>query len=286
LQKEIILSEVDLHIHTIYSDGIDTPEQLVHKAFSRGLRVIALTDHDSVGGIDDAVSAAAALNLSLEVIPGIELNCDTEHNEIHILGYYIDHHSSLLNEKLKDIRDKRVSRITKILAKFKALGIELTFDEVKAFSQGESLGRPHIARALIQRNLVKDFREAFEKYLKIGAPAYVPRYAFSPAEAIELILQAQGIPVLAHPGLIKDMDLINEVMALGIMGLEVYYSEHNPHQTQFFLELARKNGLLAIGGSDYHGEEIKKHISLGDLYIPWNVYDELRRFNGTRRGAL
>lgn len=243
----------DLHVHSTASDGILTPEEVLLKAWEIGLGGVALTDHDTVSGIEAAQKYHAAHGLTLEFIPGIEMNTEVDENEVHILGYYIDHRHARLLNKLEEIREARLERARKMVYRLKSMGLAISFEHVEKLAKGDLIGRPHVAQALAEKGYVFSIKEAFEKYIGKGRPAYVPRYKFLPQEAIQLIKSAGGVPILAHPGLLRNRELIQEAINLGVAGLEVYYPEHTLQQVDEYLCHCRKYHLLVTGGSDFHG---------------------------------
>lgn len=243
----------DMHVHTTASDGKLAPEEVVRLALDLGLEGLSITDHDTVNAINPALQIISQRRLRLELIPGIELNTEAGTNEVHILGYYLDHNNRSLLLKLQELKRARDERAYKIVARLEELGLPLDLERVKEHARGEVVGRPHIADAMIEKGYVSSREEAFEKYLDHGRPAYVSRYKFPPREAIELIKGCGGLAVLAHPGLIDDPTLVAEVIAMGVDGLEVYYPQHSDVQTSYYLRLAEENGLLITGGSDFHG---------------------------------
>jgi hypothetical protein len=264
----------DLHIHSNLSDGTESPEEIVKLAKAGGLKTIALTDHDNVDGVGEAV--AAGKGLGVEVIPGIEFTCEIPGAEVHVLGYFIEAEQPALLEQLTRIQEGRVKRIYKISEKLKKLGIELRPEEIFKFSGKKAPGRPHVARALIAKGVVGSFKEAFDRYLDFRGPAYVSHYKLSPSEAIKLIISAKGLPVIAHPAVTGRDDIIEKLMVEGLVGIEAYYPSHGPQQTEYYVNLARKLGLLATGGSDYHGANSGREIKLGDFSIPDELADKLR----------
>ncbi len=243
----------DLHVHSTASDGLLTSEELLLRAEEIGLDGLAISDHDTVKGIEEAYTFIAAHPLPLQFIPGIEMNTEVEENEIHILGYFIDYHNSRLLHRLEEIKEARWERARKMVYRLKSMGLAISFEQVEKLAQGDLIGRPHVARALTEKGYVFSVKEAFDKYIGKGRPAYVPRYKFMPREAIELIKGAGGVPILAHPGLLRNKELIHEVIDLGIAGLEVYYPEHTSQQVDGFLQLCQQFNLLVTGGSDFHG---------------------------------
>jgi hypothetical protein len=260
----------DLHLHTTFSDGTDTPEKVVEAAKAVGLTAIAITDHDTMAGI------AAAEGRGLEIIPGIELTTETAETEIHILGYFLDRNDPDLIAAITRIQKGREERVCKICEKLKELAIDLPAEKVFSLAGHRDAGRPHIARALVEIGAVGDFKDAFNRYLGFKGPAYVAHYKLSAGEAIKLVLAAGGIPVFAHPGVSKCDAVIPELMNEGLLGLEVYYSGHNQGLTKHYLELARKFGLLVTGGSDYHGTSGGRESVLGMFTVPDQLVEKLK----------
>lgn len=275
---------VDLHIHTHYSDGVCSPAEVVAMARESDLQTIAITDHDTIDALDEAMLAGKQTGIN--VIPGIELSIDAEMPEdghMHILGYFIDPGNSRLNESLHFLREARKTRVLQIIEKLRGLGIELSYEAVEQIAgESESPGRPHIASALIENGAISSRREAFEKYLAKGAPAYVEKKKLNPQEAIGLIREAGGIAVLAHPvlcGFKKESEiysLIIKLKEIGLQGIEAYYPMHDPDQTAIYLKIARELGLAVTGGSDFHGYEDRKNI-INQLKLNSNIYTELFR---------
>jgi hypothetical protein len=245
----------DLHVHSTASDGLFTPRQIIDMALKIGLAGLALTDHDTVDGLESAIDYIREKEYEIDFIPGIEINTEVGRSEVHILGYFIDYRNTMLNERLKEIKRARSERAIKMIDKLRKMGLIISLAQVKKLTRGDLIGRPHIARALMEKAYVFSEKEAFEKYIGQGKPAYVPRYRFLPEEAIDLVKNAGGIPVLAHPGLISDQDLISGVIDMGIEGIEIYYPEHDQMQIKKYIELARKNHLVITGGSDFHGTD-------------------------------
>ncbi|ABO50435.1 PHP C-terminal domain protein [Desulforamulus reducens MI-1] len=264
----------DLHIHTTASDGSDTPSEVVHKALEIGLRAIAISDHDTMDGVLEAERAAEKFNL--EVISGVEVNTFFEGKEIHILGYLIDPCNEKFVAKLKELQGDRMTRIKKMVDKLNKLNIKIELERVLELSSGGSVGRPHIARALVERGYVLTLQEAFTNYLGVGKPAFVSREKLSPKEAIRLITRAKGVPVLAHPGLSKIntylLDLVNE----GLKGLEVWHKNHTPLMVEYYAEIAKKYNLVPTGGSDYHGSAHDTCNILGGAVAPFDSVQLLK----------
>ena len=272
---------IDLHTHSTASDGTLSPEALVELAAERGLSAIALTDHDTVGGV--APAQERGKSLSVEVVPAVELGASLDGvGEIHLLGYFIDLKNKTLRDRLAWLRDERRSRGRKIVERLNDMGVSISVEQVVGIAQGGSVGRPHIARALVENGHVASMKEAFEHYLKSTGPAYVKRELLNAGDAIRLVRGAGGVAVLAHPCTLgrKDGDLptiIRSLMAHGLRGIEVFYSQHTLEQVQHYEALAQRFGLLVTGGSDFHGAN-KPEIELGRgiRQVPTDVLASLR----------
>lgn len=276
------MAGVDLHSHTTASDGTLTPAALVAEAARRRLRVLAITDHDSMEGIEPARAAARP---PLEVVPGIELNTEGAGGEIHVLGYFLGSADTWaapwLVARLREFREERLRRIHRICERLAALGLPLDPAEVLARVQEGSAGRPHVAQAMLARGYVGTVREAFDRYLGTGKPAYVSHDKLEPRQACDLIHRAGGVAVLAHPGFSRDAEpMIRELAGeRRLDGVECYYAEHTPEQTAGFLGLCRELDLVATGGSDFHGPPVRAAV-LGQPPVPWEAYQALRRRAG------
>lgn len=264
----------DLHAHTLASDGTLTPAQLVQEGLKRKLSAIAIVDHDTLDGIAEAI--AAAQDTDLEIIPGIELTAQHEGQEIHILGYYLDYHSDALFKQLKLLQANRIERVHKIIKNLRDLGVELNPDAVFKISGKSTVGRMHIARALVGEGKVSSIPEAFRKYIGDKSPAYVLGFTLSVQDAIKMIKDAGGLAVLAHPYLLRNDELIAEFSAYGLDGIEIYYPEHSQSMVNFYLDLAKKLNLLVTGGSDFHGSA-KPDIKLGMMKVPLELAEKLRQ---------
>jgi predicted metal-dependent phosphoesterase TrpH len=262
LEKENKISNgvkfADLHLHTIFSDGTYKPEELAEKAAKSGLSCIAIVDHDTVAGFPRA-KEAAGLN-DIEILSGIELSAEYDGLEIHILGYLVDYCNKDLLKKLEFLKNNRIERIYKMTEKLKGLEVALEAEDVFA---------------LLKAGLVKSIAEAFRKYIGDKGPAYFCGFKLTPREAIELIRQAGGVPVLAHPYTLGRDDLITQFVKDGLMGLEVYYPEHTQAMVNFYLKLSRELGLLATGGSDCHGEA-KPQVMIGSIKIPYELVEQIK----------
>ncbi len=266
----------DLHIHTYFSDSTSSPQEVVDDAVNAGLSCIAITDHDVVQGVDPTIEAA--LPHGLEVVPGIELSSEFENCDIHILGYFIDHQKGLLLERIDVFLDARMLRMKQMIMNLKAMGVDnIEFEEVCALTHSRAVGRAHLAVLLQQKGWVANIKSAFEKYIGPGCPAYAPKYKQTPFEAIELIRNAGGVAVMAHPMLTQKDELIPSFVAAGLKGLEVYYPNCMDTVTQFYERIAQKNGLIATGGSDSHGRA-KSYTYVGKKTVQLDVVEQLRRF--------
>jgi predicted metal-dependent phosphoesterase TrpH len=274
------VSGVDLHTHTTASDGTYAPAELVREAARRGVRVLAVTDHDSIDAVAPAIMAAGD-HPPLEVVPGIEINTDDPGGEIHVLGYFLDHEAAWLRDLLREFRAERVARVQRIADRLAALGHPIDAEEVFALVREGSAGRPHVAQAMVRRGYVGTVREAFDRFLAAGKPAYVPHRKVAPREACELIRRAGGLAVVAHPGFHDDPEeMVRGLAATGLLdGVECYYAEHSPEQTARFLGLCRELGLLPTGGSDFHGPQVRA-ATLGQPPVPWEAWEALRRRAG------
>ena len=247
--------EYDLHVHTTASDGVLTPPEIISLAGLCGLRGIAITDHDTVEGLLDPQLFRLAAERNIQLISGIEINTDFEDEEVHILGYFINiEHTGLLN-RLREIEQARLERSAKIIDRLHNLSVDIDPVRVRQVAGSGTVGRPHIAQVMIENGYAATIKEAFEKYLGRGKSAYVPRYRLLPREAINLIKLAGGVPILAHPGLIRNRLVIDKIMQMGIKGLEVFYPEHTGSQISQLLNLAVQKQMIITGGSDFHGTE-------------------------------
>jgi 3',5'-nucleoside bisphosphate phosphatase len=280
------MSRLDLHLHTTHSDGSCTPTEVVNMAHQAGVTALAITDHDIMTGVTEA--STVGQQCGIEIIPGVEISSLVGNSELHILGYFLDQQDSDLLVHLKTLRDARHRRNPQIIERLQALGVEITYDEVRTLAGTDSIGRPHIARVLMDKHIVTSAKEAFDRFLANGKPAYVPRELPSPAEAIGWIKAARGLAVLAHPTWVKVaerslVDLVRQLKADGLDGVEVYYSTHAARQTREYLSLAQQLGLLVTGGSDFHGltkPDIEVGIGKGTLHIPTSLLPKMKEAVG------
>jgi len=243
---------IDLHTHTLHSDGALTPRELIEKAKSVGIELISVTDHDSVAGLTEAQSCAN--KIGIEFIPGIEITSSYKKYQLHFLGLFIDYTSNSFNSLLSHLRDARVSRARRIVDKLNKIKIPIKFESVLEKSGVQnSIGRPHIASTMVEKGYAESYDEVFDKYLGIGRPAYEANCPFPPAEAIKMIAQAGGLSFIAHPSHYVNEDLLRQFQKLGLDGVEVVHPSHSPDETEWLRNFADGNGFLKCGGSDYHG---------------------------------
>ncbi len=268
------MSRVDLHIHSTASDGKLTPAEVVEKAVERGLTFIALADHDTVDGIAPALAAAESFP-KLKVIPGVEISTDIPQGEIHVLGYFIDYTDPQLKAALDRFRNSRLKRAQGMVAKLEKLGIAIDWQRVQEIAGGSSIGRPHIAQAMLEKGYIASFKQAFTDYIGRNGPAYVEREKMTPAEAVALIVKAKGLPVLAHPLTAGDPEAMTlELKAAGLAGIEAYYDGYTPEEISQLVGLADKYNLIATGGSDYHGLD-DTETAIGGTEVPIASVEQL-----------
>ncbi|WP_127584351.1 PHP domain-containing protein [Paenibacillus koleovorans] len=274
-------NEVDLHMHTTASDGTQLPEDNVRMAKAAGLYGIAITDHDTVAGVANAILAGEALGI--HVIPGVEISTVENGLDIHILGYYIDRTDSLFLNRLQQLRDGRESRNLKIVEKLNALGIAITMDEViaqagKGVQPDESIGRPHIAEALLNKGYVGSIAEAFDRYLGRNGAAHAHSHRVTSFEAVDWIREAGGVAVVAHPGLYGNDSLVERIVQYGASGIEAYHSDHSPEEEERYAAMAERLGCLVTAGSDFHGERggHEFHAPIGSRRIGADVLERLQ----------
>lgn len=272
---------IDLHAHTTASDGLLTPAELVELALENGLNLLAVTDHDTTNGVAGAL--ARATGTPLEVWPGVELSTDVSNAEVHVLGYFVDHNQAGFQEVLGRLRDSRYWRAQKMVAKLTGLGLPVTFERVLEIAGPGSVGRPHVAQALVEAGHVRSSKDAFDLYLNRNGPAYVERFKLTPVEAVQLIREAEGMPVLAHPMYInpgKDsgFDLssfVNELREGGLVGIECFYGDAAPDTVRDLCKVAREFDLIPTGGSDFHGRGMYA-TDLGEREIPPETIERMR----------
>jgi 3',5'-nucleoside bisphosphate phosphatase len=277
-------SYVDLHTHSTASDGIYSPAELLHKAKDVGLRVLALTDHDTTDGVEEAAQAARTLDIDL--IPGIEINTDAGGGEVHVLGYFLEFWRPELQTVLKVLRDARERRGQRMVELLNEQGVHISWERVREIAQG-SVGRPHVAEALREAGYVQTIGEAFDTYIGRDCYAYVPRYKLTPKDAVHLIASANGLPVIAHPIELPGLDELRiwlpDLCEAGMVGLETYYGAYTPENERELLALAREYHLIPTGGSDFHGPGIHP-IPLGGRYVPFEAVESLNAEAAKQRG--
>ena len=275
----------DLHLHTLFSDGTFTPEELVLHAQKSGLSCIALTDHDTVEGC--ARTAAACAAVQMEFISGSELTAEHEDIEVHVLGYFLDTQNQVLLDRIAQFQSVRQQRIHEMVAALNKLGVPLQVETVFALANCKSPGRPHVARAMVKEKLIGSLDEAFERYLKKGRPAWVPKTKMSALESVHLIHQAGGLAVMAHPGLNRSDEIIPALVAAGLDGIECFHTKHSTVMSERYLEIAETHHLLVTGCSDCHGFSKNKPL-IGTVKLPYNHVERLlaaKKIADERRAA-
>ncbi len=268
---------VDLHLHTTASDGRLSPTELVQLAASQNVQFMAVTDHDSTDGLEEAFSAAKGFD-GMEIIPGIELGTDIPGTEVHMLAYFIQHNRPDMQEELKRLRAGRQDRAKGMVDKLTEMGFPMDWERVQEIAGDGAVGRPHVAQAMVERGYVSETKEAFDKYIGRSCPAYVEREKMTPAESIELIKSWGGVPVLAHPIYIPNFEsILGELVNAGLAGVEVYYAKCTQEQIDKVASLAAEYDLLPCGGSDYHGTDSKDEPLPGSMGPSVEVVEQLRQ---------
>ncbi len=274
----------DFHLHSTHSDGRKTPAELAEIAHRNGLRVIALTDHDSLEGIP-GMRAALANYPEITLVPGVELSTDIPGNEIHVLGYWVDEHDAHFQSELARFREGRIGRGQEMVEKLTALGRPVSWERVREIAGDASIGRPHVAQALVEAGHVASTDEAFDRYIGRNGPAYAEREKMTPTQAIELIRSAGGLAFVAHPTYIGEVE--REVAALipaGLTGMEVYYRRYSADQVEELRSMAARLGIFALGGSDYHAMDREQECEPGDIPLPDHVVDAFMEMGRGRPG--
>lgn len=267
------MQKTDLHTHTRHSDGFLSPEELIVNASRAGIEVLSITDHDNVNGIEEAVSAAA--QLGIEIIAGVEISSDIRDYEVHILGYFIDPKNKELEHYLNFFREERYKRAIRIVEKLNILGLSITMDDVLVWAKNSAIGRPHIAQALLARNQVKSYFEAFYKYLGNHAPAYERKVHLSPQSAFKIISDAGGLSFIAHPGNMPEI-LVKELIDAGVDGIEVIHPSHSPERVRFYRGIVNEYFLLESGGSDFHGGKREDDENFGKYFTTIKTIEAMR----------
>jgi len=268
----------DLHMHTRCSDGLLNPEELVEAAKAAGLNYIAITDHDTVNGICQLYEAGLYPAKGIKIIPGIEFSAHHETQEIHILGYNIDIYDKNLTDRLNDVVEGRWDRFSNMVKRLQELEYDISeTDVLEIAGDSTSISRSHIAQVLVKKGYFPTVKDCFDEVLEKGRPAYVSHFLLEPEEIIDLIKQSGGIPVLAHPKLIKDDTLVEQLLKQGIEGVEAYYPKHSPEDTERYVAMANKYNLMITGGSDFHGIPGRLPKSLGEFVIDDSFAAEIYR---------
>ncbi len=269
------MSKIDLHIHSTASDGKYNPADIVRKSVERGLTVIALADHDTVDGIIPALATAKAFP-QLKIIPCVEISTDVPNGEVHILGYFVDYTDHKLQATLERMRHSRRERAYGMVTKMGKLGIHIEWQRVLEIAGSGSIGRPHIAQAMLEKGYIVSIKEAFTKYISRDGPAYVERGKMTPQEAVELLLRTNGLPVLAHPLTINNPEtMVIKLKAAGLVGIEAYYNNYTTEEVSKLVSLANRYNLITTGGSDYHGLDNSTETMIGGADVPTESAEQL-----------
>ncbi len=265
----------DLHMHTSFSDGIYTPEEVIRKAKKRGLAAISITDHDSVNGIDEAIETG--LSSDIEIIPGIELSAMCGNLEVHVLGYFIDHRDKELQDYLVFFRTQRIKRAREMVRRLNDLKIPVTIDHLIDNAEGRSIGRPHIAEAVLETGSVNTYLEVFHKYIGFGCPAYVEKYRLDIHDAVGMIAKAGGLSFIAHPSDVLRDTVLPDIIQAGIDGIETVHPSLNNQKSKYYRGIAQEYYLLESGGSDFHGGKRGDDAHIGSYRIPLDYIDAMRK---------
>lgn len=271
---------IDLHVHTTCSDGSFSPEEVVGYAAKINLSAIGITDHDTTEAL--AKAELAGKNLNIEIISGVELSVEMPNRsglELHILGYFLEYHNDHFQERLSFFRQKRHERAQQMLERLHSMNIYIDGNKLIEKTNDNAIGRLHFAQALLEEGYVNNIQEAFQRYIGFGKPAYIPKARLSPAEAIEIITNVKGIPVLAHPYFAEiNKDMIQHLVELGLKGIEVYHSKHSASDMERFKNYASEFDLLITGGSDCHGEIDKNEALMGNMKVPYEILERMREY--------
>lgn len=281
----MMASRADLHLHSAFSDGLLSPTDLIDLAYRRGVRIMALTDHDTIDGLPEAFDAAARYP-DLTLIPGVEISTDVPGNEVHVLGHFIDRHDEGFQRRLLHMRESRLGRARKMVEKLTALGKPISWERVQSLASEGAVGRPHVARALLEAGHVATVNEAFDLYLSRKGPAYVERERLAPTEVVEMIVAAKGLATLAHPRELDGLDeLLSQLKSAGLIGMEVYYQDYSPEEVERLRAVADRFALIPLGGSDYHALGGPQQREPGDIPLPMEPVERLLAL-ARERGAL
>jgi predicted metal-dependent phosphoesterase TrpH len=271
---------VDLHVHTVFSDGDLTPGSLVRQALDHGLVAVAVTDHDTVMGVGPALEVAAGTGL--EIVPGVELSSNLGPEEVHVLGYFIDWTDDSLLDALEFFQHRRRERAGEMVQRLHDIGLRVRMDLVLGLAGDGSVGRPHVARALLEQGLTSSFEEAFQKYIGFQGPAYVAKHKLDPAEAFALIRRAGGVAGLAHPGTLRQDERLGQFVSEGMEAIEVWHPRHGVGPVEKYEKFAREHGLVMTGGSDSHGARTGLP-NFEEVPVSYASVESLRRIAETRR---
>jgi 3',5'-nucleoside bisphosphate phosphatase len=275
-----LTKKADLHTHTIYSDGALTPKELLDLAKKENLNIVGITDHDTIDGIDEAISYGK--EIGIQVIPGLEISTDVEGQEVHLLGYFINHKDPELAKYLQFFRNERLERAKRILGKLEKIGFSISLDEVQKIANNSPICRPHIAKAMVDKGIVNNFHTAFNKYIGDTGPAAEKKIHVSPQSAIKIINDAGGLAFIAHPGKMKESILTN-LINLGIDGIEVIHSSHRKYQQKFYRGIVNQYCLLESGGSDFHGGLRNDEDNFGKYFTTNSVVENIQNMAQTKQ---
>ncbi len=267
-------TKADLHLHTNFSDGFYSPAKLIEKAKQNGITTISITDHDTLKSYD--IAESYAMKEGIQIIPGVEISTDIEGKEVHLLAYFIDKNHPELKKYLSFSRSERLHRANRIVNKLQKMNKKITIEDVIKQGSKSSIGRPHVANALLKLELVGSYQEAFDKFLGDNGPAYEKKIHISPQSALKLIAESGGLSFIAHPGYMKESALMSLIEA-GIDGIEVVHPSHKPHQVNFYRGIVNQYCLLESGGSDFHGGKKNDDQNLGKYYIPASRIETMRK---------
>ena len=266
--------KIDLHTHTTYSDGANTPQQLIQKAKAVGIDVLSITDHDNINGIKEAVQIGKSLGV--EIIPGVEISSEISNREIHILGYFFDIENQELEHYLNFFREERIKRAGRIVNKLRNFGFSITLEDVLNKAKNSAVGRPHIAQVMLEKGIVSSYYEAFNKYIGNGSPAHEKKVHLSPQSAFRIISDAGGLSFIAHPGNLQE-SLLKDLIESGVDGIEVTHPSHSPQQQKFYKGIVNSYFLLESGGSDYHGGKREDEPNLGQYFTSTSAIFAMRK---------
>ncbi len=281
----MMASRVDLHTHSTFSDGVLSPTELIDLAYRRGVRLMALTDHDTTDGLAEAFAAVASYP-DLTLIPGVEISTDVPSSEVHVLGHFIDWQDQDFQRRLVHMRQSRLRRARKMVDKLAVLGKPVSWERVQSLANEGAVGRPHIARALVEAGHIATVNEAFDLYLGRNGPAYVERERLTPAQVVEMIVAVNGLPTLAHPRDLSQLEeLLSQLMTAGLIGMEVYYQDYSPEEVERLRAVAERFALIPLGGSDYHGLGGPQEREPGEVALPDEPVERMLAL-ARERGAL